>query len=330
MALQEVTWFHPALMDAMVREGVAPVHAFMGAPTGTPLDAHAVGADGLIIEGSKHWEYTSALQKSDLVRHPGARVLDAGCGQSAFTAYLAGRGVQVHGTDVRLAAIARLRRHGVRAAVGDLRALPYRDGAFDQVFCISVLEHTDDPLRCFDELWRVTRVGGTLSVTGDYAPCGLPARTVAAGRVMDRALLRRLVGPDAVNPDEPASILEGLGYFPQMWPTVLPIYLRFRKDAPTPPTHQTGAAPPATPRLRRPRNPTLRRHVALQCYRAARIYLSYDWLPEARTLFAAAWRLDPRLARALAWGLAVRLPAPLLRAARRASRRLAPAAGAQA
>ena len=330
MALQEVTWFHPSLMDATVREGVAPVHAFMGASSGTPLDAHAVGADGLIIEGSKHWEYTSALQKSGLLRRAGARVLDAGCGQSAFTAYMAGRGATVHGTDVRLAAIARLCRHGVRASVGDLHALPYRDETFDQVFCISVLEHTQDPLRCFDELWRVTRVGGTLSVTGDYAPCGLPARTVAAGRVMDQVLLRRLVGPDGVIPDEPTNILDGLGYFPQMWPTVVPIYLRFQKDAAAPPAHHGTAATPQTTRLLRPRNPKLRRHVALQCHRAARIYLSYDWLPEARMLFGAAWRLDPRLARALAWGLAVRLPAPLLGAARRARRALAPAAGGRA
>jgi SAM-dependent methyltransferase len=330
MALQEVTWFRPALMDATVREGVAPVHAFMGVPTGTPLDHHALGTDDLVIEGSKHWEYTYALRKSGLLQRAGALVLDAGCGQSAFTAYLAGRGVRVHGTDVRLAAIARLRRHGVRASVGDLRALPYRDDTFAQVFCISVLEHTEDPLRCFDELWRVTRVGGTLNVTGDYAPCGLPARTVAAGRVMDRALLRRLVGPDAVIPDEPTSILEGLGYFTQMWPTVLPIYLRFQKDALTPPGHHGTGATPVTPRLLRPRDPELRRHAALQCYRAARIYLSYDWLPEARSLFAAAWRLDPRLARALAWGLAVRLPAPLVRAARCARRALAPAAGTRA
>jgi SAM-dependent methyltransferase len=317
-------------MDATVREGVAPVHAFMGAPTGTPLDHHALGTDELVIEGSKHWEYTYALRKSGLLQHAGARVLDAGCGQSAFTAYLATRGVRVHGTDVRRAAIARLRRHGVRASVGDLRALPYRDDTFDQVFCISVLEHTEDPLRCFDELWRVTRVGGTLSVTGDYAPCGLPARTVAAGRVMDHALLRRLVGPGAVILEEPTSILEGLGYFPQMWPTVLPIYLRFQKDASAPPGHHRAGATPATPRLPRPRSKTLRRHVALQCYRAARIYLSYEWLPEARALFAAAWRVDPHLVRALAWGLAVRLPARLLRAARRAHRALAPTAGARA
>lgn len=330
MALREVTWFHPSMMDATVREGVAPVHAFMGAASGTLLDAHAVGADGLIIEGSKHWEYTVALQRSGLLQRTDARALDAGCGQSAFTAYLAARGVRVHGTDVRLAAIARLRRHDVHSSVGDLHALPYRDDTFDQVFCISVLEHTEEPLRCFDELWRVTRIGGTLSVTGDYAPCGLPARTVAAGRVMDHALLRRLVGPDAVVPDEPTSLPEGLGYFPQMWPTVVPIYLRFQKDAPAPPRHPAGGTMPAAPQFPRPGDPKLRRHVALQCYRAARLYLSHDWLPEARSLFAAAWRLDPRLVCAFAWGLAVRVPAPLLRAARRARGALASATGARA
>jgi SAM-dependent methyltransferase len=330
MALQEVTWFHPSLMDATVREAVAPVHAFMGVPRGTSLDAHAAGTNGLVIEGSKHWEYTYAVQKSGLLRQAGARVLDAGCGRSAFTAYLADRGVRVYGTDLRFSAIDQLRPHGVHVSAGNLHTLPYRDGTFDQVFCISVLEHTDDPLCCFDELWRVTRVGGTLTVTGDYAPWGLPARTVAAGRIMDHALLRRLVGPAAVLPDEPPTILEGLGYFSQMWPTVLPIYLRFLKDAPIPPCHHGDGAPPAERLLPPPHDLRLRRHVALQCYRAARIYLSYEWIPEARASFARAWRLDPQLVRALAWGLAVRLPAPFLRLARRVRRALAPTAGARA
>jgi SAM-dependent methyltransferase len=210
-----------------------------------------------------------------------------------------------------------------------LQALPYRDAAFDQVFCISVLEHTEDPLRCFDELWRVTRAGGTVSVTADYAPWGLPPRTVAAGRVTDHAFLRRLAGPGAVLPDEPPTILEGLGYFSQMWPTVLPVYLRFLKDAPIPPRH--ASAGPAVKLPSAPlHDPALRRHVALQCYRAARMYLSYDWIVEARELFARAWRLDRWLVCALAWGLLVRLPGPTLRTVRRARRAVVPSAGVRA
>jgi ubiquinone/menaquinone biosynthesis C-methylase UbiE len=329
MSLQELTWFHPALIDATVREGVEPVHDFMGLSRQASLTAHAVGAGGLIIEGSKHWEYTHALRRAGLLSGVGGRVLDAGCGRSAFTAYLAHRGVRVHGIDLNPSVAARLLPYRVRVSTGDLQALPYRDDSFDQVFCISVLEHTRDPFRCFDELWRVTRAGGTLTVTADYAPWGFPPRTVAAGRVMDHAFLRRLVGPEDTLPDETPTLLEGLGYFSQMWPTILPVYLRFVKDAPAPPHHGSGA-PTAGPRCAPLHDPTLRRHVALQCYRAARIYLSYDWIPEARVLFRTAWRLAPQLVSALAWGLVVRLPAPVLRAARRARRAVASETGVRA
>ncbi len=329
MALQELTWFHPRLVDAALHEEVGPVHAFMGAPAGSPLTQHSAGRDGIVIEGSKHWEYAYAIRRAGIVGgRGGVRALDAGCGRSAFTAYLAGRGIRMHGIDLLPPAVARLRPYGVVVTLGDLGALPYRDGAFDHVFCISVLEHTPDPLRCFDELWRVTRLGGTLTVTGDYAPWGLPARTVAAGRVMDHALLQRLLGSQNEVPAETPAILEGLGYFEQMWPTVLPIYLRFAKDTAMPPDHTANGGPPQGPPVGKAIPPALdppvARHLALQCYRAARHYLSHEWLPEARALFARAWRLDRRLTSALAWGLVARLPRPVLRALRRARGLLRP------
>ncbi len=318
MALEELTWFHPRLVDAALRAEVASVHAFMRAPADAPLNEHAAGSDGTFIEGSKHWEYTYAIRQAALGGARGARALDAGCGRSAFTAYLAGRGLRMHGVDLLAPALTRLRPYGVAVTLGNLAALPYRDGAFDHVLCISVLEHTPNPLRCFDELWRVTRMGGTISVTGDYAPWGLPARTAAAGRVMNHALLRRLVGPQAMVPPETPALLEGLGYFAQMWPTVLPIYLRFVKDRPEPPDHAADGGPPPG----RAPLPALDRaaacRLARQCYTAARHYLHHGWLAEARALFALAWRLDRRLFPALAWALVARLPRPVLRGLRRA------------
>jgi SAM-dependent methyltransferase len=317
MALEELTWFHPRLMDAALHAEVAPVHAFMRAPAGASLARHADGPDGILIEGSKHWEYSYAIRQAGLAAARGARALDAGCGRSAFTAYLARRGLRVYGVDLLAPPLARLRPYGVDVTLGDLAALPYRDGAFDHVLCISVLEHTADPLRCFDELWRVTREGGTLTVTGDYAPWGLPPRTAAAGRVMDHALLRRLVGPQAMVPPETSALLEGLGYFPQMWPTVLPVYLRFTKDRPEPPEHVPSGAPPAGPAPPSTLDRAAARHLARQCYVAGRHYLHHEWLAEARALFLQAWRLDRRLLRALAGATAARLPRPILRALRR-------------
>ncbi|HVP15671.1 MAG TPA: class I SAM-dependent methyltransferase, partial [Terriglobales bacterium] len=42
---------------------------------------------------------------------------------------------------------------------GDLEHLPFRDGAFDFVYCSHVLEHTADPARAIGELERVARAG---------------------------------------------------------------------------------------------------------------------------------------------------------------------------
>jgi len=317
MSLAELTWFQPAMMDAALRQELVPVHRFMGAPEGTPLTDHAVGEGGLLIEGSKHWEYAYAIRQSCILAAPGCRALDAGCGRSAFPAYLAGRGVRMFGIDLNESAIACLRPYGVTAVRGDLSALPYRDESFDQVFCISVLEHTPDPLSCFDELWRVTRLGGSLTVTADYAPWGLPARTVAAGRVMDHALLRRLVGVGSMVPGETPALLEGLGYFSQMWPTVVPVYLRFVKDGAVPPDHTGTASLPEAGWPIATLDSGLRQRTARRCYQAARDYLHHGWLLEARALFARAYRLDRGLAKALVWGGVAHLPGPVLCALRR-------------
>lgn len=316
MALAELTWFHPSLMDATLRRELAPIHRFMGVSEGTPLNDHTVGEGGLFIEGSKHWEYTYAIRQSNVLARPGCRALDAGCGRSAFPAYLARQGVRMFGVDINGTALHILRGHGVSVTLGSLDALPYQDESFDQVFCISVLEHTPDPLRCFDELWRVTRKGGILTVTADYAPWGLPPRTVAAGRVMDHALLRRVVGAGSVVPVETPVLLEGLGYFSQMWPTVMPVYLRFVKDDVTLPDHTGTSKPPAEEFPVSALDLALRRRTARWCYQAARDYLHHEWLPESRALFVRAYRLDPRLLQALGWWGAACLPVPFLRALR--------------
>jgi SAM-dependent methyltransferase len=73
---------------------------------------------------------------------------------------------------------------GLRGTVGDVRRLPFADGAFDVVFCISTLEHVGRdntryggpaeqdnaaPLAALRELHRVTARRGRIFVT---VPCG--------------------------------------------------------------------------------------------------------------------------------------------------------------
>ena len=42
---------------------------------------------------------------------------------------------------------------------------PFRDGSFDHVTCLEVIEHVDDPALVFDELRRVLKIDGSLLVT---------------------------------------------------------------------------------------------------------------------------------------------------------------------
>jgi ubiquinone/menaquinone biosynthesis C-methylase UbiE len=84
---------------------------------------------------------------------PGTRVLDAGCGEGVIVQEYAGR-LRIEGVD------ANYRSDLVRA--GSVTALPYTDGAFDEVLCLDVLEHltfAEQPA-ALSELFRVLRPGG--------------------------------------------------------------------------------------------------------------------------------------------------------------------------
>ena len=127
----------------------------------------------------------------------GLRVLDIGTGRSTLPCWLIAQGASVvsfeypdpveqrgRGILARLgeASIWRYRRRLGRVA-GDLRELPFADGAFDVVTCLSVLEHLDTELssrayvpyaeqrrrvgRALDEMLRVARPGGLLYLTSE-------------------------------------------------------------------------------------------------------------------------------------------------------------------
>ena len=49
--------------------------------------------------------------------------------------------------------------------ISDIRELPVRDGTFDSVMCLEVLEHVPDPVAAVRELHRVLRPQGRLLIT---------------------------------------------------------------------------------------------------------------------------------------------------------------------
>lgn len=118
---------------------------------------------------SRVWEYPFAILNSDI--SPGLKILDAGCGGSFLLSYFLKHEYEIHGVDLTDCP----RRSGLHFQKADIRKLPFPENFFDRVFCISVLEHiwkvpgrvADNPMTAINELIRVLKPGGLLSVTTD-------------------------------------------------------------------------------------------------------------------------------------------------------------------
>ena len=100
---------------------------------------------------------------------PFEALLDVGYGSGIFLPELARRAKRVVGLEAHTetAAVAQgLRRLGVDAELhtGDLFAMPFGDGAFDALVCLSVLEHLTRLDDALTEFRRVLRPGGVAVV----------------------------------------------------------------------------------------------------------------------------------------------------------------------
>lgn len=124
---------------------------------------------------TSHWWYRATRELLQTVLGPnlpaGGRRLDAGCGTGATGAWLAnaegaGPAAALFGADMEHLALSLYREaHESRGlTVADLTALPYRDGAFDALLCVTVLCHRSitDPAAAVGELARVVRPGGVV------------------------------------------------------------------------------------------------------------------------------------------------------------------------
>lgn len=99
-------------------------------------------------------------------RHPGARILEVGCGLGTDHIAFARGGGTVFGIDLAQrhlqATRERFRQEGreSRLTRTDAERLPFRAGSFDLAYSFGVLHHTPDTQRSVDEIHRVLKPGG--------------------------------------------------------------------------------------------------------------------------------------------------------------------------
>ncbi len=102
----------------------------------------------------------------------GLRILNLGCGTGGFNVAAERAGGETWGIDANPQAIriCQLRRRlgaGGRYAVARAEELPFPDGVFDLVYCLSTLEHVGGVDQAIRQMVRVTRPGGIVML---YAP----------------------------------------------------------------------------------------------------------------------------------------------------------------
>ena len=106
-----------------------------------------------------------ALKKAEL--KPGMEILDIGCGRGEILFQAGKIGAGAVGTDYAEAAL-RLAKtvSGAPVLLCDAKALPFKDGIFDLIFFIGVIDHLHDwELEiCFAEMKRLLKPGGRVLV----------------------------------------------------------------------------------------------------------------------------------------------------------------------
>ncbi|MGY6499892.1 MAG: class I SAM-dependent methyltransferase [Acidimicrobiales bacterium] len=115
-------------------------------------------------EGCVELMRTQSLLRERL--RPGQRILDVGGANGVHADWLIGDGHDVDVIDLIPTHVSQARQRGLRAEVGDARALVHDESSFDVVLLLGPLYHlgsAGDRSLALTEAWRVLRPGGLLA-----------------------------------------------------------------------------------------------------------------------------------------------------------------------
>ena len=143
-------------------------------------EAHPCGGDtataaerSAYFQGVEEYRYSTAPFIPRIARFEafaGKRVLEIGCGIGTDGAQFARARAQYFGVDLTTAAVELAQENfSVRGLLGeitvaDARHLPFGDAFFDHVYSFGVIHHSPTPRSIVDEIYRVLKPGGTVTV----------------------------------------------------------------------------------------------------------------------------------------------------------------------
>lgn len=114
------------------------------------------------------WEGRRQILRQSIVHKSGLRILDIGCGTGETLTFLENYldKPKLYGVDSSAVAIDFAKKRGHRNILKvDAQKLPFKEGTFDYVLLLDVIEHIEDDAATILEAKRVLRRGGYIIIT---------------------------------------------------------------------------------------------------------------------------------------------------------------------